>query len=108
MSAGFGVKAFKATVTSAGTRVPLSATPIYTPWVKIQALTGNAGVVYLGGDDVSATKCISMSKTASDNSNIVELSDIKLRGMSQDFDLSKIYIDAANSNDAVNVFYAIE
>lgn len=108
MSAGFGVKAFKATVTSAGTRVPLSATPIYTPWVKIQALTGNAGVVYLGGDDVSATKCISMSKTATDLSNIVDLDKVMLRGNNESYDLSKIYIDAANSNDAVNVIYAIE
>lgn len=93
------VKSLKVTVATAGTRVPLSATRLLAASFAIQADSANAGDVFIG--DVSVTAANGFLVTS------LGLNGDDVRGISQDFDLSKIYIDSDTDADAVRVLYAL-
>lgn len=85
-------------VTSAGTRVALASSETPSRLFTIQANVGNTGTIYVGDSSVSSSvygvalaKGTSISFGESDD-------DAK-------FDLSRIYIDAGTSNDAVSILY---
>lgn len=92
------VKDGNKTVTSAGTRVPLSATSqTMANWLLIQPLAANTGSIYLGGVTVSATSGVVMQS----GDSFVIWPSVGFNA----YDLSKIYIDAANSSDGVQFMY---
>lgn len=76
------------TVTSAGTRVPLSATHLLVYSVTIQSLESNTGTQYIGDGTVSSTNGFSLSP-----GNIVEIDSPDARGVDQ-FDLNDVYVDS--------------
>lgn len=91
------------TVVASGTPVPLSAVPLLVSSAIVQWSGGNVGDVYIGEFDVTGTKCIVLNSstpsmkldaedTVSDEDNVV-------------FDLNKIYVDAANNGEKVNLAY---
>lgn len=92
----------QATVATAGTAVQLSATSTIARRLKIKALAANAGVVYVGDVDVSATTGWQLAAgeeiTLDDNSSAN-------RGQEKEFDLSTHYADAATNGDKVMFTY---
>ena len=91
------------TVTTAGTRVPLSATPLLVRQALIQWAPANAGNIYIGEADVVATKCIILN--AANPGLTLEGEDTVADENSVYFDLGNVYIDAATSGDKVNIAY---
>lgn len=89
-------------VASAGTAEQLVSTSVNTTCVWVEALPSNSGKVYIGGSTVSSTRGMSLDPeesfqyfaTRKDNAERL-----------LEFDLSSIYIDAANSSDGIKYFY---
>jgi hypothetical protein len=89
------------TIATAGTPVVLTATPTYTPCCKIQAATTNAGVVYVGGNDLDAThRGDELPPGAA-----LEITGPQIGGTEDEFDLAQVKVDAANNGDKVIVSY---
>lgn len=86
------------TVTTAGTRVALSATKLLVRGLKIKGKTGNTGLVYIG--DVTVT-----AATGYDLAAGVELDTKTVLNDDSIIDLSKVYADAATSGDKVTFVY---
>ncbi len=80
----------KVVVANAGTRVPLSATPITAYNLYIVA---NNDYIYVGDSLVSSTNGFTLS-----NKSILNL-------FAGPVDLSQIYIDADTNGDSVNIVY---
>lgn len=86
------------TVAAAGTRVALSATPLETENILIQAKRSNAGNIFIGDSTVDATNGVSigpgeyLSFSADTEEDDTSYSVV---------DLAEIYIDAANNGDGV-------
>lgn len=78
----------RATVASAETAVPLAgeSTPL-TSGVRVKALAGNTGTVYIGDEDVAAATGYPL---AAGEEVFVEIND-----------LAAVYVDAAENGDAV-------
>jgi hypothetical protein len=106
VSEGFGLKSILVNVATAGTAVPLSASTLWVENVWIIASTGNTGDVYLGGSDGSSANGFPLDNAHPNNR--VNLSDIQSRGTNECWDLSKIYVDAANSDEDVYVLYSVK
>jgi len=104
--AGYGLKSLKKNVATAGTRVQLSSSAIYAKKVFIVASTSNAGLIYIGGSDVSSTNGFPLANTAPGNR--VDLGDLTIGGSSEAWDLSQVYVDAANNDEDVFVLYSVE
>lgn len=85
-------------VLAAGTAVPLSATPLETENILIQAKRTNTGNIFVGDSTVDATNGVSIGP-----GEFVSLSaDSEEDDASYAvIDLMDIYIDAANNNDGV-------
>ena len=80
-------------VSSAGTRVQLSNTTNRVRWIKVKALAGNSGMIYLGVSDVTASNGYELSA-----SNEIEISFTDQGGT---VPFSTFYVDAATNNDKV-------
>ena len=80
-------------VSSAGTRVQLSNTTNRVRWIKVKALAGNSGMIYLGVSDVSASNGYEL-----DSTNTIEINFAESRGTVA---FSSFYVDAASTNDKV-------
>jgi hypothetical protein len=78
-------------VTTAGTAVPLSATPLGFKVAFIQAKEGNTNNIYAGSSDVDSTNGIVLTALAT----------MDLHGG----DFSDIFIDSDTNGDGVNIFY---
>lgn len=89
------------TVTTAGTRVRITASDIPVASVYIEALDGNSGKMYVGDLTVSSTKYTS-SLTAG---NGVTVQGPNVRGIEEEFYLSDFYIDASVNGEKVLVSY---
>lgn len=88
------------TVTTAGTAVPLSATPLLARAVAIKALPGNTGVVYIGNDgagDVTSANGYPLSA----GDQILREAPAGDDYASGDIDLADIWVDAATNGDKV-------
>lgn len=91
-------------IATAGTRVPLSATQKIVISLQIQADPANAGVIYIGDSTVSSSsKGVAL---AAGNSQSIEMPSMGQAG-SYEFDLSQIYVDAANNNEDVHILYYV-
>ena len=80
-------------VSSAGTRVQLSNTTNRVRWIKVKALAGNSGMIYLGVSDVSASNGYEL-----DSTNTIEINFAESGGTVA---FSSFYVDAASTNDKV-------
>lgn len=78
-------------VTTAGTRVQLSNSSVPCKKVYIQALTGNGGVIYVGGSTIAAGRGTALFATSS-----IELTVS---------DLNLVYLDASVSGEGVSYSY---
>ena len=81
-------------VPSAGTRVQLSNTTNRVRSLKVKALAGNSGLVYLGGTDVSASNGYELAAT-----NTIEINFAESGGTVA---FSTFYVDAATNGDDVD------
>lgn len=88
------------TVVTAGTRVQLTAISsqeIFTS-IVIQGTATNAGRVFVGGSNVSATNGVSLAA-----GEAVTFSGDWRRDGSDEFDITDFYIDAATNSDSVQI-----
>lgn len=98
------------TVATAGTQLPLTAAKTIAKGLKITALAGNAGVVYIGDANVDSTTGIQLAAGASLDVGAA------LAGLSQGgdnpkepaVDLNAIFVDAATNGDKVSFVYWTE
>lgn len=100
MSRVISFKSLRKTVSVAGTQEPLSATPVFTSFVRIRAIPGQGGTVYWGGSDID---------NQGDPLAAGEFIDLPapiLSNLQEEYDLSKIYIDASANGNGVIVTYA--
>ena len=98
----------KKTVTTAGTRVALSATALYVGAVYIEAEEGNSGKIYVGDATVSSSKYASV--LAAGESFQIASEGVIGTGCEQSYyhdaiNLAEIYIDASANNQSVQVSY---
>lgn len=89
-------------VTTAGTRVPISATDLYVSRFSVQAEHDNTGRIYLGGVTVAAANGISL-----DAKQIYNF-DPEYKNPSEKTNLKDWYIDSSISTDGVTVLYFTE
>lgn len=89
-------------VTTAGTRVPLSATSLMVTRFTVQALFGNTGRIYVGGSTVASTNGISL-----DAKQMLAV-DPQKKGPSEKTDLANWYIDSSVNLEGVSIMYFIE
>ncbi len=89
------------TVTTAGTRVQISTTPLLVRSVIVCGMTGNTGHIYFGGSTVAAANGVDLS--AGDCTGWVPIAST---GGSTAYDLSSVYVDASVSGEGANVTYA--
>ena len=82
------------TVTTAGTRVQLTATATPCRLVNIFAKAGNTGNIFVGGSTVSSARGMVLEQARSTDWFPID-------------DLSKIYIDAATNGDGVQYAYVV-
>ena len=97
-------------VTSAGTKVPLSATSVMASWITVVGDLSNTGTVYVG--DSTVKNASSGAKTyighplvkpaAGAQPNFINVREI---GGPAIYDLSLIFVDADTSNDAITFNY---
>lgn len=82
-------------VTTAGTRVPLSASAVPCCWIILTALSGNTGTVVVGSSTVVASLATrrGMPLDASDSVNLSVT------------DLNAIYLDSAVDGEGVTFVY---
>lgn len=98
--AGAKYKSIEKLVTTAGTRVPLSATDLYSSQVRIKARSNNSGIVYIGGSDVASTNGYHLAANAE-----VLLGDLMREHGNEAINLKDVYVDAATNGDGVRVIY---
>ena len=81
-------------VASAGTAVQLSNTTNRVRWIKVKALAGNSGMIYLGVSDVSASNGYEL-----DSTNTIEINFAESGGT---IPFSTFYVDVASNGDKVS------
>lgn len=86
------------TVTTAGTRVQLSATQILAVNVSIQAKAANTGVIYVGGPTISSSRGVALN--AGDT-----LALLPMARHNEYYDLRSIWLDASVSGEGVTYAY---
>lgn len=89
------------TVSSAGTPVQVSATQILTPGCAITAKATNTGNIYVFGSGQTSSAAGAEVRPGES----IEITGPQIGGTEDEFDLSRIYIDAATSGDKVTVAY---
>ena len=90
-------------VTTAGTRVALTATETLVRQVVVQWHPSNTGNVYIG--DVTVAAGVGLILNASNPSVSFAADDTMADEDAVYFDLAKIYIDSANNGDKVKILY---
>ncbi len=83
------------TVSSAGTRVQVSATPIPVRRVRFQAPPGNSGITYVGTSTVSSSVAGIEFAAAGGNETVDFIEG-------RPGDLSEFYCDAATNGDKIH------
>jgi len=84
------------TVTTAGTAEALTATVTAVAWANVQALAGNAGIVYLGASTVSSARGIELLSGDSFMFPVI---------VGYQYDLAKIFIDVSVNGEGVDFTY---
>ena len=101
MSVQFGLQSFLRTVTTAGTRVAVSASGLYAAQVALRAPAGNSGVIFVGGSDVSSANGWSLAA-----GDTLSYGDLRNGEMSQQVNMSLIWIDASVNGEGIQVIYS--
>lgn len=98
------VKTIAVTVTTAGTRVPISATKIYTSSFNVEADPNNTGNGYVGDVTVTATGATqgSIVSAQRDFSATAPTS-----GRTEELDLSQQYLDADTNGNVYVISYFV-
>lgn len=97
------VKSFRKTVGVAGTAEPLSSTKLLAVSFVIRALKNNTGDIYVGDSSVDSTNGMWL-----DAGEANEKSPRTTKyGIHQQWDLSKVYIDAEVNGEGVVVEYEV-
>ena len=96
------LKSFVKNVTTAGTRVPLSATPVYAYSVTLVARESNTGKIFVGDSSVDNTMGAISAGQA------VGAGDVEKGGRDDNVNLADVYIDSAVNGEGVYVFYSVE
>lgn len=90
-----------ATVTTAGTRVPLSTYSQPVKWVQLQAKAGSDGAIVVGCAlviaDAATRKGVIVPEESADGANVIE--PLILEGP---LDLANVYLDATTNTQTVN------
>lgn len=89
------------TVSTAGTRVALSASTLYAAGVYIEALKTNSGTIYMG-DSTVASNNYSSALAAGEG---IGIEGPKFRGQEEELNLADFYIDASANSQSVMVSY---
>lgn len=89
------------TVTTAGTRVQVSASNIAASTVIFSVPAANTGSIFVGDSNVSSTRGIEVPK----GTTISITADMFGKPSGSDLLLSDLYVDAATNGDDVNVSY---
>jgi hypothetical protein len=89
------------TIASAATRQQVSSSAIAVSTVIFSAPSANTGDIYVGDSNTSATRCVIVPK----GTTISITADMFGKPGGSDLLLSDLYVDAATSNDKVNVSY---
>lgn len=103
------IKSGQQAVAAAGTAEALTATAIDARKLRLKAPTSNTGNVFIGDSTVDSATGFIMEP--GDGVNVSDLlgSDYGSRyAESVSFDLSKVYVDAANNGDLVSFTYLTE
>jgi len=87
------------TVVAAGTAVRVSDTSVKVASFEVRAPSGNSGVIYVGDESVDSTA----APRSADSSTTFTASDDASSG--DYFDLSEVYLDAANAADTAVVTF---
>lgn len=103
MSRPIGMRKVLVTVATAGTAVQISSSEIMTPFIEVYVPSGNTGAVYIGDLTVDST-WIPRSAGSIYRFSASERGDVTKGDY---FDLSLVYIDAANSADTAIVQYLL-
>lgn len=92
------------TVTTAGTRVRLSQTPINALSMAIQVRNGNTGSIYIGGDNISSTNGLRLGPCTSASDTCVSVA-FPIASGTGPYNLFNIWIDASVSGEGVTYTY---
>lgn len=84
------------TVTTAGTRVQLTASAISAPYVIFQAPAANTNPIFIGLSDVASTKY--MVRLAAGSVFVLEGTTTN-RGLGGEIELNSLYVDATTNGD---------
>lgn len=100
---GYSPLSFAKVVTTAGTRVALSADKLLSASLVVEALPTNTGNIYVGGIDVSSSNGIILQPGQS-----VSIPGPEIHGNQYEIDLAQVYLDAGTNGDATRVMYLIK
>lgn len=90
------------TVASTASPQPLSATSIMTPGCSIQAPASNTGNIRIGASNVESLYAAVLRPGES-----MEVTGPMIRGIEEEFDLSRVYIDVdVNGEGAIVGYFA--
>lgn len=79
------------TVTTAGTRVQVTATITPILWITVQALSTNTGTIFVGGSTIDSTRGVHLTAG--------EAYDIRVR------DLSAVWLDSSVNGEKLTYLY---
>lgn len=99
------MKTIAVTVTTAGTRVPISSTRLLTAAFNVESDPDNTGNGYVG--DVTVAASGSTQGAICNSSRDVSVSAPEMRGISEEIDLSQQYIDADTNGNVYIVSYFV-
>ena len=98
------VKSFAKSIPTAGTPVRLSDVHLYTTAFVIRADLTNAGLIYVGDEDVDSASGMFLQPGEANEKE----GKPNTRGALQTFNLKNVYVDAATSGDSFRVEYLDE
>jgi len=87
-------------VETAATSVPASATKVHTSHLVIKADSANAGVVYVGGADVSAANGYPLAQGQE-----LRIGDFVRKDQNESFNLQNVHFDASQNGQKVRILY---
>jgi hypothetical protein len=99
------MKTIAVTVTTAGTRVPISSTRLLTSAFNVESDPDNTGNGYVGDSSVAASGANQGS--ICNSSRDVSVAAPEMRGVTEEIDLSQQYIDADTNGNVYIVSYFV-
>ncbi len=97
------VASVNGTLTTSGTKVPLTSVPTFCDWFLVNPLGTNAGILYVGGSTVAAATLIGFPMGVGTGFMAPPIT----RNPTEvpPYDLSLVYVDGDTSGDKFTVLY---